>query len=272
MALSAPRSTSARSAGDTIVRVFAAIGILAIVAVIWFALRLPLIIDGWLDVTEPPQKADAIVCIAGGTDLPNLPTAVGWHRIYSTVQLYADGFAPLVVFTGRGSMSLSEAETYAEMAAWLGVPPEATAIDPRPENTADHPLTLLGTAGITHSSRLLLVTSGLHSRRVLMAFRKQGYANVRVVSEYRTKTAGRFARDAKTSVVPGFAPSTKSYDTVFSRGARSLERAARVPAGSGRDRVVLVEGVGLIEHGEIGPRGPGAFSRMMGCRDCGPSV
>jgi uncharacterized SAM-binding protein YcdF (DUF218 family) len=206
--------------------VFAGIGAVALLFAVWITAGLPLGIDRWLDVSEPPVRADAIVCIAGGTGLPNLPTAAGWERIYTAVQLFGDGVAPVVVFTGRGSGSLSEAEIYAEAAVWLGLPHEVIRLDPRPRATQDHPATLLQSTGgqLTRESRLLLVTSRLHSRRVLMTFRKQGFSNVRVVSDYRASHAtSRMARDKMTSTF-AIPPSTKSYGGIVARSGTRIDQ------------------------------------------------
>jgi len=200
------------------VRIWVGTATFAVVA--WLLLGLPMGIDRWLDVTEAPAPADAIVCIGGGTIGGNLPDQAGWQRIYTSVQLFADGFAPMVVFTGSGSTKFSEAETYADAAAWLELPAPAVLIDPLPTRTADHPQTLLtSTKGkLTKQSRLLLVTSRAHSRRVLMTFRKQGYSNVRVVSDYEASRAeGRIARSTLKSRFAGYEANTKSYDDPFTR-------------------------------------------------------
>jgi uncharacterized SAM-binding protein YcdF (DUF218 family) len=197
---------------------------MSVVVALWLMLNLPLGVDTWLDLSEPPVPADAIICIGGGTADTNLPIDEGWNRIYTTVQLFADGYAPLVAFTGRGSTTLSEAEIYAEAAAWLGVPRSATLLDPLPLNTAQHPSSVLESAGgrLTRESRILLVTSRVHSRRVLRTFQKQGFAHVRVVSVYRAVRAegmvgpaGPVARHAQVSSFARFEPDSRSYADPF---------------------------------------------------------
>ena len=200
------------------VRGLAVLGVLVLAVVLWLESHQPLVIDRWLDVSAAPVPADAIVCIGGGTTLPGVPTESGWSRVYTAVQLFADQYAPVIVFSGRGTTSLSEAEIYADAAAWLGVPREAMILDPVPASTADHPGSLIATGRIRRSSRLLIVTSRVHSRRVLASFHKQGYTNVRVVAEYRSSTArGEMARGTKVSALPRFQSSGKSYDDVFNR-------------------------------------------------------
>jgi uncharacterized SAM-binding protein YcdF (DUF218 family) len=177
-----------------------------------------------LDVTSRPTRADAIVCIGGGTTGHDLPTADGWQRIATAAALFADGYAPMVVFTGRGNARVSEAEIYAEAGQWLGVPAPAVALDPLPASTAEHPDALLKSLGgrLTRDSRLLLVTSSLHSRRVLMTFRRHGFTNVAVVSGYSAgRRLGGQARREQSSL-PAFRPDSKQYgDPLFNLAQNS---------------------------------------------------
>ncbi len=212
-------------------RVITAIGAAVLLFLLWTGLGWPLWIDRWLDVSQPPAPVDAIVCIAGGTSLPNLPTDEGWGRIYSAVQLFADGYAPVVVFTGRGWSGLSEAETYAEAAVWLGLPREAILLDPQGTATSEHPRTIgAATNGrVTRDSRLLLVTSRLHSRRVLMTFRKQGFARAIAVSDYRARHAsGRLAWASQKTVYVSIPPSRKNYGGVVARVGDGINRVLTV--------------------------------------------
>lgn len=199
-------------------------GALSIAGFLWLLAGLPLLIDAPLNVTTRPTRADAIVCIGGGTTSHDLPTDGGWQRIYTSVQLLADGYAPTIVFTGRGNEKVSEAEIYADAARWLGMPGDAARLDPLPASTADHPDTLLKSlAGtITRDSRLLLVTSNLHSRRVLMTFRKRGFTNVTVVSDYTARARLPHATRKEVSSLPEFKSDHKQYgDPLFTLTQRS---------------------------------------------------
>lgn len=196
--------------------------------VLWLAFGLPIGIDRWLDVSEAPTKADAIVCLAGGITSYNTPLETGWDRAYTASQLFADGYAPYVIFTGRGSGTLSEAEIYRDAAVWLGVPEPATLPEPGAQSTAEHPgrllaITLPNGRRLTQDSPLLLVTSDYHTRRVLMTFRKTGFRNARVVASYRSSTAAG-ARHARPSAEPSYAPSGKSYDDPLLRLAHGSLR------------------------------------------------
>jgi uncharacterized SAM-binding protein YcdF (DUF218 family) len=208
-------------------RALSAIGIMTLAAILWLLAPTPLLLDWWLDVSDRPQPADAIICLGAGTTVGQLPTEEGWSRLYTTTQLAFDRYAPIVVFSGRGSEPVSEAELYASAGEWLGIPRDVVILDAGPASTAEHPLTLLSvTKGYLHrKSRLILVTSPLHSRRALMTFRKQGFENVRVVSTWRSaRTDGRLPGLAVKSSVPGFVRDTKAYDDpLFRLRVRSSE-------------------------------------------------
>jgi uncharacterized SAM-binding protein YcdF (DUF218 family) len=125
-------------------------GIVANVFVIWMAAGWPIGFDRWLVVREAPRKADYIVCLAGGLGGNNIPTEDGWDRIYTAAQLWFDGYAPKIVFTGGGAGKISESEVYAGSAIWFGCPEEALFFEPDAAGTADHPAKLLepGALGI----------------------------------------------------------------------------------------------------------------------------
>jgi uncharacterized SAM-binding protein YcdF (DUF218 family) len=195
--------------------------------VVWIVLGLPVGLDAWLDVSEPPVRSEAIVCLAGGITSYNVPLESGWDRVYTASQLFADGFAPYVIFSGRGSGTLSEAEIYRDAGVFLGVPQAATLAEPGAQSTADHPgrllaITLPDGRGLSRDSTLLIVTSDYHARRVLMTFRKAGFHGVRVVVNYRS--AAPTARHKRPSSEAGYTPSGKSYNDPMLRLAHGSMR------------------------------------------------
>jgi uncharacterized SAM-binding protein YcdF (DUF218 family) len=198
-----------------------ACGTIFIVGTIWTAAGGPLLFDRLLIKNEPPQKADYIVCVTGGLSGDFLPTEDGWRRIYTSVQLYLDGYAPKIIFSGGGSAKVTEAEIYAEAAGWLGCPPGDVICEPGAGSTADHPEFLLrsGRRDLTKESRLNIVTTPLHSCRTAGVFRKAGFRRVRIVSAYTAQKVNdpTVVRSLRTSRYPGHFPSGKRYDDVFNR-------------------------------------------------------
>ena len=224
-----------------------AIGVGFSLFLIWTIFGLPIFIDRLCIRGEAPIEADYIVCVAGGLSGGNLPQEVGWERIYAAVQLYLDGYARKVIFTGGGSSRVSEAEVYAEAARWLGLAEHDAMLDPGPNQTAEHPRNIMkiAGAGITRETALDIVTSPLHSRRTALCFKKAGFTNFRMVTGYRAtgrRTAVRafpsdipgappvmkkvlvsrpdasaYLRAEKTSNLPGFKQSNKAYDDILLR-------------------------------------------------------
>jgi|GEM_PF-1693762 len=187
----------------------------------WMWAGWPIFIDRLLIRSERPEPADFIVCIGGGMGGNNLPTDVGWQRIYTAVQLYFDGWAPKVVFSGGGSEGVTEAEVYAEAAVWFGCPEEAVVFEPGANGTADHPVNLLRLKEprIRTDARLLVVTSRLHSKRTALCFAKAGFTSIKMVTGYtatRTKDASK-VRELRKTRFADFKPSGKRYDDLINR-------------------------------------------------------
>ena len=202
-------------------------GIVSSLVLAWMLAGWPFYFDRWLVVSERPFEAEAIVCIPGGFSGNYLPTQAGWQRVYAAVQLYLDGFAPKVIFTGGGSGKISEAEVYAEVAQWLGLPADAVAIEPNSSGTAGHPYNILKLKSllIKEGTPLLIVTSPLHSRRTSMCFKKQGYTNFSMITGYSAKGGGaETVRSKKASEFKEYKPVKKRYNDVFRRLQRRTGR------------------------------------------------
>jgi len=188
---------------------------------------MPILLDRLVIEADHPVPARAIVCLAGGVSSQNLPLQDGWDRVYTAVQLQADGFAPTIVFSGGGTAEISEAEVYAEAARWLGTPGEAIVLDPRPGSTADHPRNLLELQAVQihRDTPILVVTSPLHSKRVALCFRKAGFTNFRVVVGHEARSMGpAVARSLRRSAIGAYRPSGRRYDDPLNRLKWGLDR------------------------------------------------
>ncbi|MEV5902348.1 YdcF family protein [Streptomyces sp. NPDC052127] len=105
-----------------------------------------------------------------------------------TADLYHQGMAPLIVFTGsnspttRARMPRGEAVHYRERAVQLGVPESAVLLEPRATSTVENiefSQAVLAEAGVTASS-VLLVSKPYEERRSYAMMRKL-WADVDVV-------------------------------------------------------------------------------------------
>jgi uncharacterized SAM-binding protein YcdF (DUF218 family) len=160
------------------------------VLVLWLVSPVPIFLNRPLLWNELPAPAAAIVCLGSGVD-DGLPSSTGWHRIRTSVRLFQDGFAPVVVFSG-GPLAQgggrSVAEIYAESARLIGLPASAIVIEPRARNTADHPRRLLETdllrAQQGANTPLLVVTTSYHGLRAALCFRRAGFTTTKIVTRY----------------------------------------------------------------------------------------
>jgi uncharacterized SAM-binding protein YcdF (DUF218 family) len=198
-----------------------AAGVLLHLYLLWMWAGWPIFIDRLLIRSERPEPSDYIVCVGAGMGGNYLPTEPGWQRIYTAVQLYFDGLAPKIIFSGGGTEGITEAEVYAEVASWFGCPPEAVVYEPGANGTADHPANLLRIADpkILKTTRLLIVTTPLHSKRVALCFAKAGFSSFKMVTGYtasKVKDAAK-VRELKTTRFAEYKPSGKRYDDVINR-------------------------------------------------------
>ena len=196
-------------------------GSIAALWTLWLALDLPIFFDRLLIESQTPIEADYIVCVTGGLSSDLLPTEDGWQRIYTSVQLYLDSYAPKIVFSGGGTEKVTEAEVYAEAAAWFGCPAADVLFEPGASSTAEHPgrLLRLSHLNISKSTPLNIVTTPLHSRRTAGVFKKAGFTNYRLVTQYSARKSKDPAvvRSLRESRFAEFQPNDKSYDDIFNR-------------------------------------------------------
>ena len=222
-------------------RLLLSVLVLPAILLVWLATGAPFWLDTCLDVSQPPVPSAAIVVLGGGSDGRNLPLPQGWDRLQTAAALWADGLAPVVVITGGGTESVSEAEIYANAGVWLGIAREAMVFETTAQGTADHGHALRGYrlpdgTRISPSTPLLLVTSRLHTRRALMAFAEAGFTRVRTVSYYTSRlpvdarrspapvASGAHTPATLTSSVASHQPSGKRYDDVlFTLAYRSFD-------------------------------------------------
>ena len=165
-----------------------ATGTVTTLFLLWIMAPLPLWVDRPLIGNDTPVRSAAIVCLGSGSE-NGLPSSSGWQRIRTSVALFRDGFAPIVIFSGNsGSSARSEAEIYADAAVWIGLPPKAVRLEREARRTHEHPIRLLsmdvGNPGSMKSAALLLVTSPYNAWRVRLVFQKAGFTGIRVVTSY----------------------------------------------------------------------------------------
>jgi len=148
--------------------VLAALGVLAV-----WPLRS---LGGWLVLEHPLEKSD-VIFVLGGSRL---------ERPLEAFDLYQAGWAPRILLSAqeadggekalraRGVAVMSEPAFQKGTLVRLGVPAEAISIlgDDQP-STASEAEELARTAATNHWSRIIVVTSRMHTRRAGLAMRRR---------------------------------------------------------------------------------------------------
>jgi uncharacterized SAM-binding protein YcdF (DUF218 family) len=155
-----------------------------------FAISNPLVarpLLGSLEAWYPPptlsntERYDAIVVLGGGVLEPGTlrPTAdlssYSKNRTTCGVDLYQQGFAPKIVFTGGNGYGFEAPKDAPEMKRWamrLGVSMEAMVIEEQSRTTYE---SAIETKRLLGPVSILLVTSASHLPRATALFRKQGF-------------------------------------------------------------------------------------------------
>jgi uncharacterized SAM-binding protein YcdF (DUF218 family) len=119
----------------------------------------------WLGVSDPLDKADAIVAISGDTGA----------RADSAIALWKQGYAPILIFSGGSSdpESVASAELMKRTAVAAGVPANAIVVEETSattEENAQHVAELMRSRGLESA---ILVTSPYHQRRAAMLFERE---------------------------------------------------------------------------------------------------
>jgi uncharacterized SAM-binding protein YcdF (DUF218 family) len=111
------------------------------------------------------SKVDVIVAVSGGD------TAA---RTAEAVQLYRDGYAPKIIFSGAAldPNSVSNAKAMAMIAEKQGVPAKAIELDEAAMDTRQNASDVANIVKRDDYKSIILVTSPYHQRRVYTVFRQ----------------------------------------------------------------------------------------------------
>ena len=110
---------------------------IVIAVVLYFAVTTALVAV-WMDKDEHP-KVDAIV-VLGAAQYDGRPSAIYAARLEHAVDLYRDGVAPLIVFTGGNEPGdrFTEGGSGARWAVEHGIPSDATLVEERSRTTYEN--------------------------------------------------------------------------------------------------------------------------------------
>lgn len=130
-------------------------------------------------------KADAIVVLGGGhygwVKRPDIRIEqLESSRIAAGARAWFGGRAPVVILSGGGGRSGTEARMMAAAIAKLGVPSSALLLEERSRSTEDNARYTAALASGRDIRTVLLVTSSLHMPRAMLEFGRTGIRAVPV--------------------------------------------------------------------------------------------
>lgn len=125
-----------------------------------------------LQLSAPPQAADAIVVFAGGVGESGKAGGGFQERVAQAVDLYRAGYAPKLIFSSGYVFTLREAEVMKAVAVDNGVPAEAILLEEKAANTHQNVTYTKQLLDQHQWRRILLVSSPYHMRRATSTWHK----------------------------------------------------------------------------------------------------
>jgi len=127
-------------------------------------------------VPEEIRDADAIVVLGAGIDRGNYMKMVSSHRMVKGAQLYFEGRAKKIVFSGgaKGGIGVSEAAVMAQEARRLKIPEEDIILEKKSRRTYEQAVEVKKIVDSKKWKNILLVTSASHMKRAVRAFESVG--------------------------------------------------------------------------------------------------
>jgi len=130
-----------------------------------------------LTVKEDIRKADVIVVLSGGIDKGRYLSLISSHRMVRGAQLYFEGKAKKILFSGGipEKIGVAEAAVMAQEARRLNIPAADILLEKRSKNIHEQAVEFKKIAPPQQWKGVLLVTSHSRMKRSLMAFEYVGF-------------------------------------------------------------------------------------------------
>ncbi|WP_438820691.1 YdcF family protein [Burkholderia diffusa] len=156
--------------------------LLAVVACIWVAAAVALVVYG---MRIPSEPADVAVIFGNALDDTGAPKPVLAARLDVGVRCYRTGQCPAFLVSGAiDGPGLNEATAMRDYLVARGVPADRIAVDDQGDNTlatAQHTLAYLQAHRL---SRVLIVSQYYHLARACLAFERVGIARANISAAY----------------------------------------------------------------------------------------
>ncbi len=130
-----------------------------------------------LTIQEQIKPADIILVLGGGINKGRYLNLVSSHRLLKGAQLYFEGRANKILFSGGipGKVNVPEAAVMAQEARRLKIPAGEILLEKKSKNTHEQAVEVKKMADSQQWKSILLVTSSSHMKRALMAFENLGF-------------------------------------------------------------------------------------------------
>ncbi len=128
---------------------------------------------------DAPKPADAMIVLGGGIDpVDGTPRATLAYRLDRAVELYAAGYAPLIIVSGGQGANepISEAESMRRYLEARGVPADAILLEDKSTNTQQNMEFSKALMDVQGCDTALIVTSDYHLWRALRLAQRAGIA------------------------------------------------------------------------------------------------
>lgn len=133
-------------------------------------------VAGWpLETRDPRATADAIVVLGAPLRADGHLSLAGRERVEEAARRFAEGVAPLVLFTGGAAHSAAEAPAMALRGQELGIPKACILIEDASRTTAENArfsAEILRSRGV---KSVWVISQPFHLRRGRRLFRIQGF-------------------------------------------------------------------------------------------------
>jgi uncharacterized SAM-binding protein YcdF (DUF218 family) len=126
------------------------------------------------------SHAAAIVVLGAKVRPDGRPSAALERRMHVAISLYHAGVAPLLVLSGGGRQTLSEAEAMRQLALAGGVPAAVLRIEPQSQTTLENATETAKVMAFSGQKAIVLVTDSYHALRARLLFRMAGFTVVAV--------------------------------------------------------------------------------------------
>lgn len=127
-----------------------------------------------LNISETPQKADAIVVFGGGVGETGSPGKSTIERARHAVKLYKDGYASNIIFSSGYTYIYNDAENMRLFAISMGIPEENIILEQEANSTYENVRFSKDIIDRNGWDSVLIISSPYNMRRVSLVFNKWG--------------------------------------------------------------------------------------------------